>query len=151
MPKIKIVDKDYGFTRLQLDMKELRHRHVKIGIMGNDTVDGVSVIDYAVYNEFGTSRGIPARPFMSKTAEKYGKKTGDFVQYLVNRIIDGKIDDDTALHNIGMQYQAFMQQTIRSAKSWAVPNAPATIRRKGSSSPLIDTGRMIGAVRYEVE
>jgi hypothetical protein len=43
-----------------------------------------------------------------------------------------------------------VQETIRNAKSWAVPNAPETIEQKGSSSPLIDTGRMVGAVRYEV-
>lgn len=31
------------------------------------------------------------------------------------------------------------------------PNAPQTIARKGSDKPLIDTGRLRGAVTYEVE
>ena len=31
-----------------------------------------------------------------------------------------------------------------------VPNAPATIRMKGSSKPLIDTGSMMNAITYEV-
>ena len=31
-----------------------------------------------------------------------------------------------------------------------VPNAPATIRRKGSDRPLIDTGQLVNAVEYEV-
>lgn len=151
MAGVKIKDKDHGFQRIQLDMKGLRGRSVKVGIMGNEQVDGVSVIDYAVYNEFGTSRGIPARPFMSKTAELHTDDITNFTAALVGRIIDGKISDDTALHNIGMKYQSYMQQTIRDAKSWAAPNSPRTIAKKGSSSPLIDTGRMVGSVRYEVE
>lgn len=149
MPTVKIKDKDYGFQRIEIDMKELRKRSVKIGIMGNEEVDGISVVDYGMYNEFGTSR-IPARPFMSKTAELHTEETTKFVHFLVGRIIDGKISDDTALHNVGMKYQSFVQQTIRDAKNWAVPNDPKTVARKGSTSPLIDTGRLVGSIRYEV-
>ena len=30
------------------------------------------------------------------------------------------------------------------------PNAPATIARKGSSTPLIDTGALLNSITYEV-
>jgi len=118
--------------------------------MGNGQVDGVAVVDYATYNEFGTSRGIPARPFMAKTADEKREEIADFAEYLVGRIIDGKITDDIALRNLGEKYSSMIKLTIRDAKNWAVPNTPETIARKGSSSPLIDTGRMIGSVTYEV-
>jgi len=118
--------------------------------MGNEQVEGVSVVDYATYNEFGTSRGIPARPFMAKTADEKREEIADFTQYLVGRMIDGKLDDTTVLRNLGEKYQSMIQKTIRDAKSWAAPNAPSTVARKGSSSPLIDTGRMVGSVRYEI-
>jgi hypothetical protein len=119
--------------------------------MGNEQVDGTSVVDYATYNEFGTDDGhIPARPFMSTTSERYKEETMKFTEFLVGRMIDGKITDTTVLKNLGEKYQSYVQQTIRDAKNWAVPNAPSTILQKGSSSPLIDTGRMVGAVRYEV-
>jgi len=119
--------------------------------MGNEEVEGVSVVDYATYNEFGTSRGIPARPFMSTTADLHKEDIIKFTGFLVGQMIDGKIDDTTVLKNLGEKYQSYIQQTIRDAKNWAVPNAESTIKAKGSSSPLIDTGRMVGAVRYEVE
>ena len=32
-----------------------------------------------------------------------------------------------------------------------VPNAPNTIKQKGSSQPLIDTGRMRNSVSHKVE
>jgi len=118
--------------------------------MGNEEAEGVSVIDYATYNEFGTTR-IPARPFMSKTEELYKEPTFKFANFLVGRIIDGKITPNLALKNIGEKYKSYMQKTIRDAKNWAIPNADSTVKQKGSTSPLIDTGRMVGSVSYEVE
>jgi hypothetical protein len=118
--------------------------------MGSEEVDGVSVVDYATYNEFGTSR-IPARPFMQTTADKYKEETTKFTQYLIGQMIDGKISDTSVLQNLGAKYQSLMQMVVRDAKNWAAPNAESTVRQKGSSSPLIDTGRMVGAIRYEVK
>jgi len=146
---VKVIDKDMGFKRIDVEVKSLHGREVKIGIMGNESVDGVSVIDYAMYNEFGTNR-IPARPFMSKTAEVYGPKMIKFVEFLAGRMIDGKVGPTYVLQNIGEKYQSYIQKTIRDAKNWAVPNAASTVAMKGSSSPLIDTGRMVQSVRYEV-
>jgi len=123
---------------------------VKVGIMGDETVDGTAVVDYATFNEFGTEY-IPARPFMSITAELYTDDISRFTQYLVGRMIDGKITDETVFRNMGEKYQSYIQKTIRDAKTWAVPNAESTIEKKGSTSPLIDTGRMVQSVRYEVK
>lgn len=117
--------------------------------MGNDQVEGVSVVDYAAYNEFGTSR-IPARPFMQKTADDNKETMTKFTEFMVGRMLDGKLTDTTLLHNLGMKYQSMIQKTIRDAVNWAQPNANSTIAMKGSTSPLIDTGRMVQSVRYEV-
>lgn len=138
-----IKDIDLGYKRIAINVKGLKNRGVKIGIMGGGTVT-----DYAIYNEFGTSR-MPARPFMGTTAEKYGPQVVKLVEQLVGNIVEGKSDIERALSVMGEWYQMKMQQTIRDAKQWAAPNAPETIAMKGSSSPLIDHGRMIGAVRYE--
>lgn len=144
-----VIDKDTGWRRINIDIKELRGRSVKVGLMGNDQVDGVSVVDYATFNEFGTSR-IPPRPFMATTADEGRETITKFTEHLVGRMIDGKVDPETVLRNLGEKYSSMVKMTIRNASSWAVPNAPSTIARKGSSSPLIDTGRMVGAVTYEV-
>lgn len=143
-------DEDKGYIRIQRDIRALRDRSVKVGIMGSETVKGVSVVDYAMYNEFGT-RNIPARPFMATTYAQYGDQMSQFIDYLASRMFVGLISADRVLRVIGESYQAKVQMTIRNAKEWAVPNAPGTIAQKGSSSPLIDTGRMIQSVRYEIE
>jgi hypothetical protein len=143
-------DKDMGWKEIELNIKQLKGRKVKIGIMGNESVEGTSVVDYAIYNEFGT-RNIPSRPFMATTADRYRDATVKVAEAMVGNVIDRKYNVDTMLARLGAWYQAKVQQTIRDAKEWAVPNNPETIKAKGSSSPLIDTGRMVGSVRYEVE
>lgn len=117
--------------------------------MGNEEAEGTTVVDYGLYNEFGT-RFSPARPFMATTADQNKELLNKFTTFLVGRMIDGKITDDTLLKNLGAKYQSLIQKTIRDAKNWAVPNANSTIAMKGSTSPLIDTGRMVQSVRYEV-
>lgn len=146
---VAIIDKDLGYQRFVLDMKELRGRSVKVGIWDEGSSGGTSVLDYAIYNEFGTSR-IPARPFMATTYDNNYDKTIKFVEFLSGKIIDGKITPDHALKVLGEEYQKYIQKTIRDAKSWAEPNAESTVAAKGSSSPLIDTGRMLNSIRYEV-
>jgi len=146
---VKVIDKDLGYKRIALNFKELKGKGVKVGIMGSQTADGTSIVDYATYNEFGTAR-IPARPFMTITADKNRDKVQAFTGHLVGRMIDGKLDSTSVLKNLGEWYQAQMQLSVRTAKDWAIPNAPSTIAMKGSSSPLIDKGRLVQAIRYEI-
>lgn len=140
----KVTVKDHGFEKLQKDVAAMKGRGVKVGIMG-----GGEVLDYAMYNEFGTSR-IPARPFMQTTFDNNQAEMDKYVTFLAQQIIDGKSTPDRVLRVLGETYQMKVQETIRNAKDWAVPNNPETIEQKGSSSPLIDEGRMVGSVRYEV-
>ena len=86
----KVIDKDMGWERIKLNFKQLEGRSVKVGVMGGEENDGVAIVDYAVYNEFGTSR-IPPRPFMATTAENNREYIQQFTGHLVGRIIDGAI------------------------------------------------------------
>jgi HK97 gp10 family phage protein len=139
---VKAVDK--GWNQIQLNLEKLKGRGVKVGVMGEG-----KVLEYAMYNEFGT-RYAPARPFMGTTADRHRDGVMEYAGKMATGIEDGKYSADQALKLIGEWYQAKIQITIREAKSWAVPNAPETVIMKGSSSPLIDTGRLVQSIRYEV-
>jgi hypothetical protein len=141
---VTITDKNEDWKRMEKEVAALKGRGVKVGIMGEG-----KVLEYAMYNEFGT-RSIPARPFMQTTFDNNKAEIDKFVDFLGQQIVDGKNTVDRVLRILGETYQLKIQQTIRDAKNWAVPNDPKTIEMKGSSSPLIDEGRMIGAVRYEI-
>ena len=127
---------------------------VKAGILNNaTTTDGKSIAEYAVYNEFGTSR-IPARPFMRTVAKSEPKKwVGTMVGHIRGRATDPAIWKQ-ALGKAGAQMVDDIQNSIQNG-NW-VPNAPATVKakaRKGKTEPdhpLMDTGQMFAAVKFEV-
>lgn len=127
---------------------------VKAGILNNaTTTDGKSIAEYAVYNEFGTSR-IPARPFMRTVAKEKPKQwIGEMVRHVRGRATDPAIWKQ-ALGVAGESMKSDIKDSIQNG-SW-VPNAPATVKakaRKGKvepDHPLMDTGQMIAAVSYEV-
>ena len=45
--------------------------------------------------------------------------------------------------------KGIVQKTIKEGSF--VPNAPSTIRKKGSDKPLIDTGRLRQSVNYHIK
>lgn len=146
---VTVIDRDLGYKRIFKDIKDLDGKGVKVGIMGGESVDGVAIVDYAVWNEFGT-KTIPARPFMQHTADLHADETIQYSGFLIGRMIDGAIKPDKLLKNLGEFYVKRMKMVVRNAKEWAQENADSTIARKGSSSPLIDIGRMVNAINYEV-
>lgn len=152
MAAVVIKEKDMGFKRITKEIHELKGHSIKIGIWDEGGGEGnkkASVLEYAMFNEFGTSR-IPARPFMQTTYDNHADEVKKFTELMVDKIINNSATTERTLKVIGEFYQMKVQQTIREAKNWAAPNDPKTVELKGSSSPLIDTGRLIGAVRYEI-
>jgi hypothetical protein len=55
---------------------------------------------------------------------------------------------DVTLAMVGQWYQDEQKQVLRDGP-WA-PNAPSTIARKGSATPLIDSAREVNAIRYVI-
>jgi hypothetical protein len=108
--------------------------------------DGATVAEYATYNEFGM--GVPERSFLRSTVDVNEKR---YVQQLADacgKVIDGSASVQSALGVVGLGAARDVQQTIRDLAD--PPNAPSTVRQKGSSSPLIDTGRLRASIDHEV-
>lgn len=53
------------------------------------------------------------------------------------------------LERVGLWAQGSIQQRI--SDGIPPPNAESTIRRKGSSTPLIDTGQLRTSIKYRVK
>lgn len=142
---------DHGWKGIQRDIAKLRGRAVKVGLRaGGPSNKGVPVVQYAAFQELGTDR-IPARPFMRRTADMGTAPLQKFAQSLVARLMAGQISVEAVLDSMGLWYQARIRATIRSAKTWAAPNSPKTIKRKKSSSPLIDDAIMLNSIDYQKE
>ena len=115
--------------------------------------DGTPLIDVAVYNNYGTfnkdgSVHIPPRPFMDVGGLNASLETKKMRQVLLKRVREGKIKMVVAADMIGAKAAAIMKRTIRDFDD--PPNAPATIKKKKSSNPLVDTGLLMQSVTWEL-
>jgi hypothetical protein len=106
---------------------------------GPQTYDnGLTLASNAVIQEFGTDR-IPPRPFMRAGAEAFDKKDAA-IGNVLRGVIEGRTGPVEGSNALGVMLQAEILRAFRSGDF--TPNAPATTRRKGSSQPLIDTGKL---------
>jgi hypothetical protein len=108
---------------------------------------GSAIVMRAVWNEFGTVH-IPSRPFMRQGIKKYVNSGFDNDAAKAMKSVLNGGTPRMYLEKMSIRIVGVIQQSIRSG-GW-VANAPATIRAKGSSVPLIDTGEMRQSVTYEV-
>ena len=122
-------------------------RTVKVGFPQEKAEAGI--ISRAVHQEFGTSRGIPERPFMRFSNEQNKGAYRSINRSNAKKIMRGEMTMRRALDLLGIAAQGHIQQSIVDLRSPA--NSPATVKAKGSSNPLIDTGEMRQAVTYLVE
>lgn len=142
---------DRGLEQHARLARALNGRGVKFGIQadaGKDPETGADLLDIAVYNEYGTET-VPARPFMRDFAEKNGKALGQAMDRMAAAVQGGQLALDAALDQLGTFAEKHQKAHVQQSKKWAKPNAPATVKKKGSDVPLIDQGLMVGAIRYE--
>ena len=135
--------------KLQKELKKFSQMEVAVGFQSGKVSekDGTDICEIATYNEFGTST-IPSRPFLRDSVDKNRNQINAFFAAQIKAICNGQTDTETALKKVGIFHVGNVQQIIRNGDF--KPNAPSTIRRKGSSHPLIDTGTMRRSVEYVV-
>jgi hypothetical protein len=105
------------------------------------------VISKAIWNEFGTRR-IPERPFFRNAMRKNSRKYAALMAGRARAIVEQKETMERTLNQLGVLAVGDIQHEITILQH--PPNAPSTIRAKGSSKPLIDTGEMRQSVTYQV-
>ena len=150
--RIKVVDK--GAEKLLKKMKS--RMGVKIGIVGKsdgDSVEGTTIAYIGAIHEFGVDTGrvkIPRRSwlrgYINESAPILRKRLRRSIVHAMHlrktRSLTG------AMQVFGAVAAGEIQRRI--ARGIPPPNAPITIEIKGSSKPLIDTGRLRQSITYEV-
>lgn len=87
---------------------------------------------------------IPPRPWLDKGVESGVK---EYLETIREGVKEG-LDSKRIMVRVGVEAEGAVRQYITDLDS--PPNAPATIRKKGSSSPLIDSGNMRQSVTSTV-
>ena len=137
-------------------------REVRVGFFKTaeyDTTPPISVATVAAYNEFGTRRGIPERPFFRKALPKMEK---GLLNILITHLDPTTMQvDDRLAGRIGNYFAGELRASIIDLKTPA--NAPSTQRAKQAKgrkqakgnltadiNPLIDTGLMHNSATYSI-
>ncbi len=134
--------------RYVAELKKIERLEVQVGYWRGEKTedDGTDLVDIAAYNELGTPT-IPARPFMKQSFENHESDLQNACDE-VNAAISRGSTAVQALENLGTFGKALVQQEIVDGEF--EPNAAATISKKGSERPLIDTGHMRQSVDFKV-
>ena len=145
MSKVKVIDQ--GLIARLKQMNELAEHKILVGIQegAGSTEDGSATLaEVGYYQEYGT-QDIPARPWLSE-----GIKRADpakLLKQIAVDVVEGK-RAQVALDRAGLVAVGAIQEGF-TAIAWE-PNAASTIKAKGSSQPLIDTGRLRQSVSYKI-
>lgn len=155
----RVEDKDLGLNRIIRTLnKDLDGVVVKVGVQAKDkavrrgkggsirnTDQPLAVI--AAIHEFGLG-DMPQRSFLRSAYDENLPMIDKMIQRVANGAVFG-LGTNAALNQLGNVVQGMVQRKIVDGPF--VPNSAATIKRKKSSKPLIDTGHLRQSIRYVIE
>ena len=144
-----IIDRDLGWQAIRRELERAKDREVAVGILqGSVDSEGVSIAEYATYNEFGTD-DVPSRPFMAMSFDENKADIEADFNRQGKAMVEGRRTADQALTVIGQKHAARVQNTI-TGRDITPKLADSTVKAKGSTKTLVDTGAMTNAVQIEL-
>ena len=152
-------DKDKGLHDRVARLKDLEDGEgwtIQVGILdaGADAKIGhdgkeepVSLADVAAFHEYGL--GVPQRSFIGAYFDENDRAIHVRAHKSVTKYLHGDIDKDRALAEVGAYCVGGIQARISMGiQPWLMP---ATIKAKGSSVPLVDTGQLRSGISFRVK
>lgn len=139
--------------RLRELEQKLQTRGVAVGLpadAGTHPEAGMSFAKLGAIHEFGAPKaGIPERSFLRAPLRAAQDQIASDFRRLMKMVVEDKLTMNQALNSIGNRGATIAQQAISSGI--APPNTAATERRKGSTTPLMDTGALRQAITWVLE
>ena len=165
----RVEDIDHGWADIQKNVKKLGKAHTKVGYFGGGTDPSKDIAARAAVMEYGARirvtpkmKGyflfnfgvalkkkiieIPKRPFFRTAFEKNYKQLGNIAAKEYNDVLEGKSNARQSLSRMGEWMVGRVKHSITNG-SWAA-NSSLTVKLKGSSKPLIDSGELRNSVTH---
>ncbi len=149
---VKVFDRDRGAKTVLARLAKAVRPTVKVGIFG-EKADALHVgsklsnVEIASVHEFG-SETVPERSFIRGAVDENIERIRNIQRRSAALFLNGKITIEAALGIIGESVTSMIKARI--AAGIDPPDSPETIRRKGSSTPLVDTVQLKGSIQWEV-
>ncbi|WP_299074739.1 hypothetical protein [uncultured Paraglaciecola sp.] len=148
---------EYDMTKLnKLISSVAEGGSVKIGVLGSDAQrgdGGIKNSELAAIHELGSySRNIPPRSFL-RAAFLHGQdEFGTFLKSEKSKELIAEGDTKTLLARLGLFAETLVQRAFETSGFGQWPALQSsTVKAKGSSAPLIDTGQLRRSISSEVE
>ena len=153
---MKFTDVDKGYAALAKRIYGIRRPTITVGILSGqgaeDTHEGegelLTTLQVAIFNEFGTV-DIPARSFIRGWFDENVQQLHADLFTLMQSVVAGERTKEQVLQLMAVRCVGQIQQRI--ADGIDPPLKQATIDRKGSSTPLIDSGQLRAAVSSRID
>lgn len=139
-------------TQYLKSLEEMKRKSVAIGILGEDGgetyEDGATLVQIGAIHEYGL--GNPERSFIKMPTELKQKDIARVIGVQFNKTLEGQ-GVDKSLGLLGVYVQNVIKGAFTSDGygKWP-PLSAITVAKKGSSKPLIDTGRLMNSIHYEI-
>lgn len=158
MARVKIIDKDLGWTSVKQNLRLLNNSFVKIGIVqsslgrqrpskGRPVHSAKELSTFPKDHEFGNRlEKIPERSWLRSTFDEKKSEMNSFIEKEWTNFVG--ISPKSSLDKVGKKFSRFVKNKIRDIKF--PPNTPDTIAIKGFDDPLIDTKNFMRAIDHEV-
>lgn len=146
-----------GGDRLGTKLRQIRERLMKnsgvlVGLpVGTGSYeDGAPIAVIAAVHEFGSADGtIPERSFLRVPLRQNAEDFKSVWRAQISKVVEGELSMHQVMSQLGARAVAVSQEAI--SEGIAPGNAESTVKRKGSSKPLIDTGQLRQSITFIVE
>lgn len=158
MARASFKDKDRGYKRRVKDILGLKPTSITVGIhaeegsqiheqKNHDERTTTTVLDIGTIHEFGLGN-CPERSFIRGWADENKGKNEQTIRTMMKSVAQGKRTMNDAADIIGFRFVGDIQKRIKAGIPPGLKQA--TIDRKGSSTPLIDTGQLRSSILHKV-
>lgn len=152
---LKIEVKNQNIAKmLEKSIKEAKKKEVAIGVLkgSGNYESGETLAEVATTHEYGSiTKNIPARSFLRVPFYQNQKRVDRIIGLAYKSLVKNTATLDKALNVIGAECRNISVDAFDDGAggTWA-ENKKSTINAKGSSKPLIDTGKLRQSIQWEV-
>lgn len=165
--KVKITTKKDEFPKMERSIEDLNGMKVNVGVFKGENAWLASIHEYgcrikvtpkmrAYLHRKGlhlkkstTEIVIPERSFLRSGFDANHEKILKDTEEVLPDVLIGTLSVEQYAKLVGLQLASSIKEYARDLKS--PPNHPFTVQQKKSANPLVDTGRMINGITYEVK
>lgn len=123
----------------------LDSKHISKRKVNNPSPDNAYIL--AIMEHGSPVKNIPPRPLLKPVIKKHREQIQNIFERIYKLLLEGdETGADFEMERLSQRIQRWTQEFFVEDNGWA-PNSPATIKRKGSDKPLIDTASLRGSIR----